>query len=140
MKKIFICTDGTWNTLLNSDSDELAPTNVAKIARAILTNEKQLVYYNRGIGTGNILDKYTGGLFGQGLFTHVKQSYSFLVNNYRPNDQLLIFGFSRGAYVARSLSGLINKIGILRKKYISDIDSAYNLYRNRFIGKTGLFS
>lgn len=131
MKNIFICTDGTWKKTLQIDEGELVFTNVAKLARTIRTTDNQLVYYDRGVGTNNFLDKYTGGTFGHGLFENVKQAYKFLVENYIPDDQILIFGFSRGAYTARSLAGLISEVGILRKKYISDIDSVFNMYRKK---------
>lgn len=135
MKNIFICTDGTWNSTDQTDRGELAPTNVAKMARMLESKGNQLVYYDRGVGTDNLLDKYTGGAFGHGLFDNVKQSYRFLVENYQDGDHIIIFGFSRGAYTARSLAGLVTKVGILRKKYIADIDSAHHFYKKPKIEK-----
>ena len=130
MKNIFICTDGTWNTTDQTDGGVLAPSNVAKMARIINSNEQQLLFYDRGVGTNNFIDKISGGAFGHGLFKNVKQAYKFLVANYEAGDTINIFGFSRGAYTARCLAGLITKIGILRKKYISDIDATYHFYKD----------
>ncbi len=132
MKNIFICTDGTWNTTLQIDREQLTFTNVAKLARTILTKDnEQVVYYDRGVGTNDFLDKYTGGAFGHGLFKNVKQAYKFIVEHYAKDDHILIFGFSRGAYTARSLAGLISEVGVLRRKYISDLDSIFKLYRRK---------
>lgn len=131
MKNIFICTDGTWNRTLQIDQGQLALTNVAKLARSILTTDKQLVYYDQGVGTNDFIDRFLGGAFGHGLFNNVKQAYRFIVENYAKEYQILIFGFSRGAYTARSLAGMISEVGILRKKYVSDIDAIYKLYRKK---------
>jgi len=129
MKTIFICTDGTWSTILTSDRRGFSPTNVTKMARILKTTKDQLVYYDRGVGTGGFFDRILGGAGGHGLFKNVKQAYRFLVENYREGDRICIFGFSRGAYTARSLAGLVTAVGILRKKYLADIDSAFRLYR-----------
>jgi uncharacterized protein (DUF2235 family) len=60
------------------------------------------------------------------------------VANYEQGDTINIFGFSRGAYTARSLAGLVTKVGILRKKYISDIDSTYHLYKDTKVERSVL--
>lgn len=130
-KTLFICTDGTWNTADQKDDGVLAPSNVARMARIILSNpDKQITWYDEGVGTRNWLDKITGGAFGHGLFENIQQAYRFVVESYRPGDRLVLFGFSRGAYTARSLAGLITRVGILRKKYISNIERVYELYRD----------
>ena len=130
MKNIFICTDGTWNTTLQTDRGKLSPTNVAKMARLIRTTPKQCIYYDRGVGTDNIIDKLRGGVFGAGLYENVKQAYKFIVANYKQGDKINLIGFSRGAFTARCLGGMITKVGILRNKYIRDIDSIYSLYKS----------
>jgi uncharacterized protein (DUF2235 family) len=65
------------------------------------------------------------------LSRHVRECYRFLVENYQPGDQLYFFGFSRGAFTARSLAGLIGNAGILRAEHVGRIDEAYRLYRDR---------
>lgn len=129
-KTLFICTDGTWNTADQTDGGVTSPSNVAKMARIILTTPEQVSWYGEGVGTRNWLDKFTGGAFGHGLFENVQEAYRFVVENYQPDDRLVLFGFSRGAYTARSLAGLIGKFGILRKKYISKIEQTYEMYRS----------
>lgn len=129
-KILFICTDGTWNTADQKDDGVTSPSNVAKMARIILSTPEQLTWYDEGVGTRNWLDKITGGAFGHGLYKNVQEAYRFVMEHYQPGDKLVLFGFSRGAYTARSLAGLIGQFGILRKKYISKIEQTYELYRS----------
>ena len=128
-KRIIICSDGTWNT-----ADQRWQTNVVKIARAIAPTDSQgtsqVVFYDPGVGTGNILDRLTGGAFGSGLDRNIEDAYRFVVDNYDAGDELFFFGFSRGAYTARSTVGLIRKAGILRKIHSSRFREAYRLYRS----------
>jgi len=79
-------------------------------------------YYQEGVGTGP-LDRITGGGFGFGLEGHVREAYDWLVQNFEDGDateenrpdEIYIFGFSRGAYTARSLVGFISMCGLLRR-------------------------
>lgn len=138
-KTLFICTDGTWNTADQKDDGVLSPSNVARMARILITDsDRQLSWYDEGVGTRDWLDKLTGGAFGHGLFDNIQQAYHFIVENYQPGDRLVLFGFSRGAFTARSLAGLIGKVGILRKKYISNIGHVYELYRKRELAQNEL--
>ena len=128
-KSLIICCDGTWN-----DPDQGGgPTNVTKMARAILPRnnkgEPQLVYYDEGVGTGNSVDKWLGGSLGIGLGANVQQAYRFLALNYEPQDQLIMFGFSRGAYTVRSLAGLVSLVGLLRKGDLDQMPSVWDYYR-----------
>ncbi len=129
MKRIIICCDGTWNEPFESDS----PTNVVKTVRAICPVDEaeipQVVYYDTGIGTGNALDRLIGGGLGAGLSRNVQEAYLFLVSNYQDGDEIYLFGFSRGAYTVRSLSGLIGLAGILAKRDLPRFRDAYQYYR-----------
>ncbi len=118
MKRLVICCDGTWNR-----SDNKTVTNVEKIARTIqLEPERalgmqQMVLYLPGVGTaGYGADKILGGAFGLGLFNNVLNAYRFLSINYQQGDEIYIFGFSRGAYTARSLAGMVGKVGLLTRE------------------------
>lgn len=73
-----------------------------------------VVYYDRGVGTGPLLDKYSGGLFGFGLDRNIRRAYKFLSFWFRPGDEVFVFGFSRGAFTARSLCGYIHAVGLLK--------------------------
>lgn len=113
-KKIIICSDGTWNDPEQLDRGSLVPTNVVKLARALALaeNPDQRIFYDPGVGTGNSLDRWTGGLTGKGLIKNLFDCYGFIAEHYEPGDKIYLFGFSRGAYTVRSLSGLIGRFGI----------------------------
>lgn len=115
MKRLVVCCDGTWN---RGDADTV--TNIEKIARTIESDPErtggvsQQVLYLAGVGTaGYRADRILGGAFGLGLFANVKTAYRWLALNYEPGDEIFVFGFSRGAYTARSLAGMIGRIGLL---------------------------
>jgi uncharacterized protein (DUF2235 family) len=101
---------------------ELAiPSNVTRISRAIKPETSagisQVVYYHFGVGSqGGIFDRVVMGATGQGLAENVREAYSFLANNYAPGDEIFLVGFSRGAYTARSVAGVIGIVGLLTKK------------------------
>ncbi|MEQ0565521.1 DUF2235 domain-containing protein [Amycolatopsis sp. NEAU-NG30] len=130
-KRLVICCDGTWNTLTQP-----APTNVVRLKQAVAPVDaagiEQRVHYREGVGTGKKLwDHLTGGVFGVGLSANVQDAYRFVVRHYEPGDELFFFGFSRGAYTARSVVGLIRNCGVLRPAEIDLLGDAYRLYRDR---------
>jgi len=135
MKRIVICCDGTWNR-----SDQKFATNVVKLRNALkLTSSqgvKQMSYYLDGVGTKSWVDKLPGGVFGSGLWQNVQKAYQHLVEYYEPDDEIYLFGFSRGAYTARSVVGMLRKCGILKRDQIGQIESAYEFYRNRDVKPT----
>lgn len=128
MKRIIICSDGTWQS---PESDH--PTHVLRIARAIAPvdqqGNKQVIFYDWGVGTEG--DSVKGGATGAGIDKNIMDSYRFIVHNYDDGDQLFFFGFSRGAYTVRSLAGLIRNCGILKREHSRRIPAAYDLYRQR---------
>src|SRR6266478_4298226 len=73
------------------------------------------VMYERGVGTSAFLDHWVGGTFGEGITNNIRRAYKFLSFHYELGDQIFIFGFSRGAYTARSLVGLLNAPGLLKR-------------------------
>lgn len=77
----------------------------------------QVIEYESGVGTGsNALDALTGGAFGLGLSERVRQVYSFLCANYCDGDEIILIGFSRGAYTVRSVAGMIADLGLLTRE------------------------
>src|SRR5689334_10684775 len=112
-RRLIVCCDGTWNA---SDAGPSA-TNVVRMLRCIAPQAEngtpQIVRYHPGVGTGNPLDHMLGGGLGIGLGPVIRDVYAFLVNNYLPGDEIFLFGFSRGAFTARSVAGLIGAIGLL---------------------------
>jgi uncharacterized protein (DUF2235 family) len=135
MKRLVFCFDGTWNRL-SADT----PTNVVLTAASIVRDAHdatQIIHYDEGVGTGRLgewsktLDKYMGGVGGAGLTEIVRKAYAFLIFNYDPGDEIFVFGFSRGAFSARTFLGFIRYVGILRRLYAGRIDDAVELYKKR---------
>ena len=137
MKHLIFCFDGTWHKLV---PDEV--TNVGLTAKNIAgTTPKgisQIVYYSDGVGNVHrdsgivvkTLVKWGGGLFGHGLLANLVDAYRFLIFNYEPGDEIFIFGFSRGAFSARSFAGLLHASGILSKSNAERISEAIDHYTN----------
>ena len=136
-KRIAIFCDGTWNR-----QDARTPTHVATLSRAVLPTAgdgtPQIAYYQRGVGSGRgtnriarAMDKLLGGALGWGLDDNVLEAYANLVMWYEPGDEIFIFGFSRGAYTARSLAGLIRTGGIPPRAHLGRVGEAMELYRLR---------
>ena len=134
MKRIVVCADGTWNERdqLDETTGKRRPTNVTKLARAVLPQAAdgtcQVVHYDEGVGTSGGVDKVTGGAFGRGIERNVRDIYRFLVYNYEDGDEIYLFGFSRGAFTVRTLAGFMNKVGLLGKGddyYVPDLYACY---------------
>jgi uncharacterized protein (DUF2235 family) len=133
MKHLIVCSDGTWQKITSP-----YPTNVVKLTQAIAYSPDNLIYYGEGIGTGNLFDRITGGLFGWGIDKNIQDAYRFLCLNYAPGDRIYLFGFSRGAYTVRSLVGLIRSIGMLPRQGVRKIPQAYQIYQDakgQYVGK-----
>lgn len=134
MKKIILCCDGTWNRADQESNGTPSPTNVIKIAYRLKKYAKgsvpQLIYYDQGVGTGNRVDRFIGGATGAGLEGNIHDAYIFLLANYEAGDELYIFGFSRGAFTARSIGGMIRKCGILKRTSVEQYRVAAQLYRD----------
>ncbi|MEA2952492.1 MAG: hypothetical protein QOJ96_2012 [Alphaproteobacteria bacterium] len=125
-KRIALFMDGTWNIV--SDNTNLwrlkalcSPVSADGLA--------QCTYYNTGLGTRG--EKFRSGMFGHGLDAAVVDGYEWLIENYNPGDEIFIFGFSRGAYIARSLSGFISKCGLLTPGAPLAVNQLYGRYRRR---------
>ena len=125
MAHLIVCCDGTWNDKKNSDDGVLAQTNVFKLFNALdlnHTNIKQLSRYQEGVGTSGLIDKAKGGLLGMGLSEDIRDCYQWLSLKYTPGDHIYLFGFSRGAFTARSLAGLIGRYGLANLTQDQHID------------------
>jgi uncharacterized protein (DUF2235 family) len=136
MKRIAIFCDGTWNTPDKLDNGKLCQTNVVKMANALspksLDGTVQLLYYDTGIGSeGDMTKRVFDGATGTGISGKILQAYRFIINNYEQGDELFLFGFSRGAFTVRSLSGLIRNSGILKVENMNLVPKAYGIYRSR---------
>ena len=151
-KNIVFCADGTWNGPGEPDHDDQnsPATNVFKLfldldgadepntSRLAKEQERtltaadgsiqQMAKYLDGVGDSeNFLVKILGGGFGVGLITRIVRGYTFVSRNYEPGDRIYLIGFSRGAYTARALAGLITAKGLLPPNLAdpSDKEGAY---------------
>lgn len=148
MKRFVICFDGTWQKLRQPK-----PTNIAIISQSVAHTHTlpdggaipQIVIYSQGVGT-NIealgkdgfmdgvtdgLNRILGGVFGDGLEDSIVDTYLRLAFNYEAGDEIYVFGFSRGAFCARSFAGLINSAGIVSRMHADKAWDAFRLYRAR---------
>ncbi len=125
MKKLIISCDGTWNTQDEKDHDIPTPTNVVRLHNCIAATDArgaaQLKYYHPGVGTeGSLLKRIAGGAFGLGIDQNIMGAYRWLAANYADGDEIYVFGFSRGAYTARSLCGFIGAAGLADLSHCQD--------------------
>lgn len=112
-RHLVVCCDGTWNTPDQQQQGQPAPTNVARIHHVVAERDNQLRYYHPGVGTGpGLFDHLEGGLVGKGLSENIKSAYGWLARTYEPGDAVHLFGFSRGAFTVRSLSGMLKRCGL----------------------------
>ncbi|MGA2697982.1 MAG: DUF2235 domain-containing protein [Terriglobales bacterium] len=125
-KRIIFCADGTWD-------EPGKNTNVYKIYKALTTSAEQIPYYDDGVGSDGILiQKLAGGALGAGLFQKIKDGYTKIAHAYEEGDETFIFGFSRGAYTARCLAGMIAICGLPTQNFTDDVvETAFNAYRNK---------
>ena len=102
-----VCCDGTWNK-----ADSPRRTNVRLTYEALFPAVR--AYYDEGVGT-HWYDRIRGGVVGTGLGANVEQAYRWLCETYERWDSIYLFGFSRGAYTARSVAGIVGLCGIQKK-------------------------
>jgi uncharacterized protein (DUF2235 family) len=140
MKRLVIFCDGTWNTPDQKDRGVKCPSNVVKLRNLVELEDgngiQQLPFYDQGVGTGDVVDKLFGGMFGIGLSHNIRDAYEFISLNYEDGDQIFLFGFSRGAYTVRRTVGMIRKCQVLpritdRDKRIAAVKAAYDVFTTR---------
>jgi uncharacterized protein (DUF2235 family) len=141
MANVVVCSDGTWNTPGERKGEDPTPTNVVKLYNALAERDGERVdqckYYHPGVGTeGGLWSRLAGGGLGRGLDRNIMSAYRWLGDKYRPGDRIFLFGFSRGAYTARSLAGMISKCGLLDLSDSGDkdpwplVEAAFACYRS----------
>ncbi|KAK0656887.1 hypothetical protein B0T16DRAFT_400475 [Cercophora newfieldiana] len=130
-KRIIICCDGTWNSANARGSGD--PTNVARLsgafAKKCCSGMPQLVYYHSGVGTeSSKIAHYLGGIFGIGVTQDIVEAYRFICDNYNPGDEIIIIGFSRGAFTARSVAGMVCALGFLNRSGLDQLPHIFHDY------------
>lgn len=133
-RTLVLCFDGTGDQF---DSDN---SNIVQLVSLLKKNDrtKQMIYYQAGIGTYtsskaatpfmSSLQRTLDEMVAWNLDAHVMGGYEFLMQNYIEGDKISIFGFSRGAYTARSLAGMLHKVGLLPADNTQQIPFAYKMY------------
>jgi uncharacterized protein (DUF2235 family) len=124
-KRLALFFDGTWNKPENN-------TNVWRLSLMLADKGEdgvsQLKFYDEGVGT-HWFDRISGGAFGYGLSENVRLGYRWLMEHYNPGDEIFVFGFSRGAFTARSLTGLIARCGLLKPDAPMSFMQLYDRYQ-----------
>ena len=130
-RMIALFFDGTWQSLAQAE-----PTNIARLAQAVTVNRAggaaQLVWYDPGVGADPSRSRrsWRSGALGSGLEAGLLDAYRFLILNAAPDDQIFIFGFSRGAWAARSLAGWLGAGALPRRADAAQIGHAWRAYRH----------
>lgn len=92
---------------------------------------QQVVYYGSGVGSGSLskLESSRQGATGDGLVVNMLEAYNFVVNNYSPGDKVYCFGFSRGAFTARAVAGMITDLGVMKPDNMRTFASLFAAYQ-----------
>jgi uncharacterized protein (DUF2235 family) len=132
MKRIALFCDGTWSDLEDGRPD----TNVLLLYKSVAPSDGPITQISEYIdGVGAKKNKLTGGIWGKGLDEKILQAYVALCGHYEVGDEIYVFGFSRGAYTARSLVGMLRKCGVMKREELKErAEQAMDLYRKRSAG------
>jgi uncharacterized protein (DUF2235 family) len=150
-RKLVVCCDGTNNTLTAGTED----TNVLKLHTLLCQHRipEHVLYYDPGVGTpdtlpptdlfdwaGRYMERVGGLISGRGVYDNIAQAYLFLMREWRDEcDQIYCFGFSRGAFTARCVVGMINLFGILRPEHEPLLPTLIRVYFSQPEGATGVW-
>lgn len=131
-RNLVVCLDGTRN------EPEMGTTNVVRAFDIAVKDKRQLAYYDPGVGTmgarsattrvGKSLTVLSGLVMGHGIKENLEEVYTWLMRNYGAGDRIFVFGFSRGAYTALALSGMLRAVGLLRPGADNLVPYALELY------------
>lgn len=139
-KTLVMLLDGTWQDGATLSTRSQA-TNIWKLARAIKSHTKDgsnvVISYEAGVGAADWvpgervadgIEAILQGATGMGLSTKVKEAYIWLARNWCEGDEIHIYGFSRGAYTARTVAALINAIGFLDTEGLENFHAIFKAY------------
>jgi len=138
-RQLILFFDGTNNTLTGGQKD----TNVLKLYEHLAAGQDggQLIYYDPGVGSPDALpstglgdglsrrwERISGLAYGRGIYENIREAYTFLIRYWQPGDQVWLFGFSRGAFAARCVSGIVHLFGIIDRQHESLLDTVMRVY------------
>ncbi|KAK6865709.1 hypothetical protein PG995_002237 [Apiospora arundinis] len=143
-KRIIVCCDGTWQNSVdnyvkaspqNPVARLAAPSNATRISRSFARTcsdgSFQIIYYQVGVGSSSgivgIVPRILGGAFGVGIAENIREAYSYICANYVDGDEIVLIGFSRGAFTARSIAGIITSLGLLTRV---GMDYFYTIFKD----------
>ena len=131
-RNLVVCLDGTTN------EPETGFTNVARMFDVADKGPGQLTYYDPGVGSigaraaitpwGKAVTQAAGMVAGYGIRDNIEEAYTWLSHQYRSGDRIFVFGFSRGAYTARALTGMLRTVGLLHPDADNMVPYALKLY------------
>lgn len=135
-RNLVLFFDGTGNILGDS-----TPTNVVKLWALAEKSEHQITYYDPGVGTSNDVPpdsllgdwrqrgrRLAGLAFGGGVHENILDGYRFLIRHHRPGDRIFLLGFSRGAFTARAIGGMVNMYGLIHDDGLPMLPTMVNTY------------
>jgi len=144
-RKLVVCCDGTWNTPrtepnifrtyrflregLGTPAEVKRGDGVRTCSGRAADGSEVVLFYDAGVGT-DWFSRLLGGGVGAGLSDNVRDAYHFLGHNFASGSEIYMFGFSRGAYTARSLCGFIKAAGLLDKPDPKDV---WRTYTERYV-------
>ncbi|KFH44864.1 hypothetical protein ACRE_043090 [Hapsidospora chrysogenum ATCC 11550] len=165
-KRLFVCCDGTWNNAAGTaapltnvaklarcvyrlgDDCHGIPAPGTLVRHGIPSDAarygfvRQIVYYSSGVGSTSALrtDSWLSGATGQGVDDNILSAYNFLCNNFNGGscmDEIILVGFSRGAFTVRCLAHFIGKVGLLRRKGLVFLNTVYRSWKRWAGGRGG---
>lgn len=113
-RRLILCLDGTWNQA--EPLPGVAPSNAVRLAGALRERDRdgapQVLLYLEGLGTAGLYDSTVNGFTGRGIDGKIRHAFTFLAESWRPQDRIYLFGISRGAFAALTVSRLLGRYGL----------------------------
>jgi uncharacterized protein (DUF2235 family) len=122
-KNIAVFIDGTDDSFTSGAKNN---SNVGLLWEACVDDPRQLKFYSDGPGIGRHI---LASAVGTGVNVRVQRGYDWCQENYEDGDSIFLFGFSRGAFAARSVAGMIRAVGLRRKDSPATNDQAFAVYQ-----------
>lgn len=132
-RNLIVLVDGTWVSATDTEKKE-SRSNVYKLGLHLPTYtsnfKPQSIIYEPGIGSNTQGLKYLGGVFAYGIERMIEKIYMHICNNFDYTTSISIFGFSRGAVIARAVAGIVSLCGILKVEHSNKFHELYTLYKS----------
>lgn len=123
-----IILDGTFSSL---DAGQESNAGITfRLLKEKGTTGRRTVYYEPGLQWEGW--RYAAALAqGHGINPQIRRAYGYLASHYRPGDRIFLFGYSRGAFAVRSLAGVIDRVGLLKREHATEraVRLAWRHYR-----------